>query len=133
MTETPEYYAHLLETIRKILEGINKDEPLTTLNETSTLLKTLPDEFKKKHSLNKLERDIHHLLNNPQINRLIRLNTILKTDIETYIEYLDEDIGQDHRLYYQENLENDLITINEKIREFISIIITEKLNDEITL
>lgn len=134
MTENPEGYGLLVSQITTIMTAINNDEPITILNETSLLIKTLDEEFKKEHpKIKKLEKKIKQLITNPKNNRIIRLNNIIKKEIETYIEYLDRDIGQDERLYYQEQLEEELTTITEEIRELLSLIIKHKLTDEINI
>lgn len=133
MAEVPEAYSLLIGQIEKIMNAIDLDEPMTALSETSLLIKTIPKEtFEKYPQIKKLEKKINGMLLNPRTHRLLRLNSVLKKEIETYIEYLDEDIGNDARLYYQEELEAELMLLMEEIRNFISIIIKERLNDDIT-
>lgn len=133
MTDIPEGYALLINQIEKIMESINQDEPLKTLNETSLLLKTMDETFTQEHNLTPLQKKIDKILLDPDNNRLLRINTIIKREVETYIEYLDEDIGQDQRLYYHAPLEQDIQIINEETRRFLSLVIKHKLSDEITL
>jgi len=130
---TPEGYQLLVEQIRKITEAMNEDQPITVLTETSILLQTLTPEYTKTHKLEQLLKTVEKLLNTTQHNRILRINQRIKEENETAIEYYDENIGTDHRLYYQHDTEKLLTTTYSQIRTLISTIIKNKLTEGINL
>lgn len=133
MPEIPEAYSLLIDQIKTVMVSINADDPYTTMNETDLLLKTLNQEFKKKNDLDQLQTKIDNFLLVPANNRILRLNSRIKQELETAIEYYDTDIGNDTRLFYQENLEQDILEVIGEIRSFLALIINNKLNDDILL
>jgi hypothetical protein len=58
--------------------------------------------------------------------RTLKLMQRVKTEIDTSIEYYDEDVGQDSRLFYQTKLEGMMIGLQEEIRGVLAVIIREK-------
>jgi len=112
---------YTISQVEKISEAMNEDKIVTTLNETSILIKTLPfkDEFKE------IEKQIDGILNNSEILRKLRLNQTIKNETETRIEYYDEDIGEDKRTKYDEETENKILKLQKKIRIMLGKIIQE--------
>lgn len=132
MDDSPEALAILSDQITSIRTAMNEDYQYTALAETDLLLKTLTPQFIKDKKLDDLQKLISTILRKPEYNRILRMNQRIKIDQETALEYYDEDIGTDERLFYQKDLEKDLIKANERIREFLAILIKSKFNDEIT-
>lgn len=133
MADVPEALSLLIDQIKTVMVSINADDPYTTMNETDLLLKTLVPEFKKTHDLDKLQKKIDNFLLQPANNRILRLNSRIKQELETAIEYYDADIGQDTRLLYQNDLESDILEVMGDIRTFLALLINTKLNDDILL
>lgn len=133
MSDIPEAYALLIKQIENITTALTQDDQISVLTETDILLKTLNSKFIKEHQLEKLQKRIDHFLLNQTNYRLLRLNQKVKLEIDTAIEYYDKDIGMDDRLFYQEELEQDLMELNRDIRNFIAIIIKKKLSEEFTI
>lgn len=131
-TETVEVVDTILNQVEKIMHAIAEDEAITVLSETDLLLKILDEQYKKEHDLDKLQEDIDHFLTDPNNTRLLRLQQRLKREVDTAIEYYDEDIGNDHRLFYQKDLEDDIVKIYSEIRTGLGIIIRTKLSGELT-
>lgn len=129
--ETADSIDFTLNTIEKIMHAINEDESYVAMNETDLLLKTLDSKYKKEKKLDELELSIANFLKNPKNSRLLRLLQKVKREIDTGIEYYDEDIGNDHRLFYQNDLEEDVNIVYEKIRAALASIIKDKLGNEI--
>lgn len=125
--ELPEAYALIVNQIQDIMKAISTDDPYTALTETDLLLKTI--NVKDYPSANELQKKIDSFLLDKTNNRILRLNSVTKREIETHIEYLDKDIGQDHRLFYQKELEEDLISLYGEIRTFLANIIKKKLSE----
>jgi len=112
---------YTISQVEKISEAMNEDKIVTTLNETSILIKTLPfkDEFKE------IEKEIDEILNKSEILRKLRLNQTIKNETETRIEYYDEDIGEDKRTKYDKETENMILKLQKKIRIIMGKIIQE--------
>ena len=122
----------LLNQCEKIMNAIAQDLAIVAFSETDLLLKILDDEFKKSHKLDKLQIKVSHFLLNPDNSRLLRLQQKLKEDQEVAVEYFAEDIGNDERLFYQTELEKDVLEIYDEIRTGIAIIIRKKLSGDIS-
>ena len=133
--DNPEANAFLIEQVTKIMDSINEDQPMTTLNETDLLIHTLDKEFQETHSeeIDALKAIIQNFLEDPKNNRALRMNTRIKQETETCIEYYDKDRGQDTRLFYEKNLESDLNKANTQIRRLLAKVIKEKLNEDVDL
>ena len=129
--ETTETIDVILNQIEKVMHAIGEDEAITALSETDLLLKMLDEEYIKKYKLEKLKTDISHFLKNPDNSRMLRLQQRLKREVDTAIEYYDEDIGNDHRLFYQKDMEEDLIALYDDIRTGMAIIMKTKLTGDI--
>jgi hypothetical protein len=108
------------------MEAINKDDHVTMLNETDLILKVMGQEFLKAHKFGKIHIKIKELLNDEPSMRILKLMQRVKTEVDTSIEYYDKDRGQDERLFYQTPIEEQMIHIQEDIREILSTIIREK-------
>lgn len=130
--ETIEQIDTILNLIEKIQTAIAEDEAISALSETDLLLKILDDEYKKKNKLDKIQKKITHFLTNPNNSRMLRLQQRLKREIDTAIEYYDEDIGNDHRLFYQKEMEEDIIALYDEIRTAMATIIRNKLSGDIS-
>lgn len=131
--DIPEAYSLLIDQIKTVMVSINADDPYTTMNETDLLLKTLNDDFKLLHGLDELQKRLDNFLLVPANNRILRLNSRIKQELETAIEYYDTDIGQDTRLLFQNDLESDILEVMSDIRSFLALLINTKLNDDILL
>jgi hypothetical protein len=126
----PEAYALLIKQIENITNALTQDDQISVLTETDILLKTLTPKFTQEHQLDKLQKKINNFLLNHTNYRILRLNQKVKTEIDTAIEYYDKDRGNDHRLFYQKQLEQDLMELNQEIRTFIALLIKNKLSEE---
>ena len=118
----------LYNQINEIITSINEDKPLNMLNETDILIKSLNKEQQNKET-RELSKAINSILTNPELLRQIKLNQRIKTEIETGIEYYSEDIGEDERIHYNQELEEILTNLQERIRKIIATIIKETRNE----
>lgn len=125
-----EYY---LGQIEKITQAMNEDNPITVFENTDILLQTFDSTFIKTHGFEPLNKKIKQYLTNPQSNRLLRLNSRVKLEIETSIEYYDKNIGHDERLDYDKNFEKEILEVYTMTRRLLAIIISTKLNDSFEL
>lgn len=116
--------------VTKIMEAINKDDNVVMLNETDLLFKILSRDFKQATGINKIETEINKILKNKKEMRLLRLIQKVKNEPELSIEYYGKDLGEDERLYYEEEQENKFNKIQEDIRTSISKIVRHKLEAE---
>lgn len=123
----------LFEEIRNIMEAINEDQHIKMLNETELLLNTLEEEFIKKHQLKKLQNQINKILTNEPNMRTLRLMQRIKTETDTSVEYYDTDRGQDERLFYQIELEEEMLTLQNQIRKALANIIKEQTSGTIDI
>jgi len=123
----------IYDQIRTIMNSINEDKYLNMLNETALLLQILDQNFKKQHKLTKIEKTINNILQDDTRIRILKLLQRIKNETDTAIEYYDKDIGQDERLYYQEEFEKDMIEIQAQIRKTLATIIKEKLSGQLEL
>jgi len=133
MDDTQETYTILLTQIDMITKAMHDDDPITVLEETDILLQTLEPTYILQHSLKKLMNNIKTLLNTPSNNRLLRLNSKIKQELETAIEFYDEDIGTDERLFYNEELERTILQTYSEIRRLLAILIKTRFSDEINI
>jgi len=114
-----------------IMGAIDEDQCYTAVNECDLLIKMLPLEIQAEKAVIKLHRRIKNFLLNQNNVRILRLLQKLKTEVDTAIEYFDEDIGTDARLNFQTELEADLLIAYDEMRTFFAWIIREKLGGEI--
>lgn len=133
MIEQTEPVDFLFDEVRNIMESINEDQHIKMLNETELLLNTLDDKFLKEHRLNKLKTKINKILTTEQNMRILRLMQRIKKETDTSIEYYDADRGQDDRLFYQEELEEEMLDLQNQIRKALAIIIKEKTSGTLDL
>jgi hypothetical protein len=126
MLEATDIIDWIYEQTNKIMEAINKDDHVTMLNETDLILKVMGQEFLKAHKFGKIHAKIKEILNDEPSMRILKLMQRVKTEVDTSIEYYDKDRGQDERLFYQTPVEEQMIYIQEDIREVLSTIIREK-------
>jgi hypothetical protein len=122
----------LLNQCEKVMLNIGQDMAYIALSETDLLLKILDEEFKKTHKLDKLQKKIDHFLLNQQNSRLLRLQQQLKSETEISVEYYSQDIGNDERLFYAEELEKDVNELYGEIRSALATIIRHKLSGDIS-
>lgn len=115
----------------KIMESMNLGDDIAVLNQAKLLFSILPDDKKKELKIPPVEKRIEGLLEDEHTMRILRLMQKIKSETETSIEYYYKDRGQDERLYYNKELETDLISVNKEIRNAISKIIAD--NQGITL
>jgi len=123
----------IITSVTKVLDAISLDTPYTSLNEMDFLLKMLPVQFKKDNKLLTLEKKLKNFLLVPQNQRLLRKNSITKSEAETSHIYYDVDRGQDESLFYMEDFEIALMEIQDEMRSACAIIITKKLSAELVL
>jgi len=133
MIEPTDQVDFIYDQIRTIMNSINEDKYLNMLNETALLLQILDNEFKTQHNLTKIEKIINKILTDDTKVRVLKLLQRIKNETDTAIEYYDRDIGQDARLFYQEQFEKDMINIQTNIRKALAIIIKERLSGGLEL
>lgn len=130
---TPERNALLIDSIRHIIQSMNDDDAISAITETDILIGTLTKEYIKENQHEELKNNCKTLLTKPTYNRLLRINQRLKQETDTAIEYYDEDIGEDPRLLYQQELEEILLATYSEIRKLISSIIKNQLKEDYEL
>jgi len=119
-----------LDLCMKIIDTINTGDNVAMLNQTSILLQLFDKEYLKKNKLADLQKRIKATLTNEPNMRVLRMMQTIKTETDTRIEYLDEDRGNDERLFYQEDMEKEMIGFEEEIRTAVSTIIKELSEEE---
>ena len=115
------------------MSAINEDQHINMLNETELLLNTLDTKFLTKHRLTKLQKKINKVLTSEENMRILRLMQRIKTETDTSVEYYDKDIGQDERLFYQQEMEEEMLEFQNEIRKALATIIKEKTSGAIDL
>lgn len=133
MIEPTEPIDFFFEQIRNIMSAINEDQHINMLNETELLLNTLDTKFLTKHRLTKLQKKINKVLTSEENMRILRLMQRIKTETDTSVEYYDKDIGQDERLFYQQEMEEEMLEFQNEIRKALATIIKEKTSGAIDL
>jgi hypothetical protein len=128
------YTEFLFDEIKTLMEAITENDHVAMLNHTSLILQSIPDDTKKrlpqtKKLLEKINRTLHHEGN----MRILRLMQRIKKEVDTAIEYFDEDIGSDHRLFYKEELEDEMIMYENEIRKIIADIIKDQTENTINI
>ena len=122
----------LYEQTIKIMDSINLDKPVTTLNETDLLIKTLPKKFIDKHKETIIvEAKIRNILMDKIAMRHLRLIQNIKSELETSTEYYDQDVGTDKRLNYKEGFEEVMTELNEEIRKLLSNVNRDLITEDI--
>ena len=122
----------LYEQTNKIMDSINLDKPVTTLNETDLLIKTLPKKFIDKHKETIIvEAKIRNILMDKIAMRHLRLIQNIKSELETSTEYYDQDVGTDKRLNYKEGFEEVMTELNEEIRKLLSNVNKDLITEDI--
>lgn len=112
----------VFEIVRTIINGINKDEHITVLNNVSLLFNIIDPDLKDKE-IKSLEKEVDEILNNHNTMRVLRVINKVKEENSTSIEYYYKDRGRDARLFYNYELENKMMTLNKRIRIALSKII----------
>ena len=126
----PDILQFTLDLCMKVIDSINANDSVAMLNQTSILLKLQDKEFLKDNNLIKIKEKIDKTLTNEKNMRVLRMMQTIKTEVDTRIEYFDADIGADHRLFYQQEMEQEMISFEQEIRKAISTIITELKTEE---
>jgi hypothetical protein len=128
MSEETERF--IIDTCTRILDSITNDDNIAMLNQTSMILQLYDKEFLKANKLLKLQEKIDNTLTNEKNMRILRMMQTIKTETDTRIEYYDQDIGQDERLFYQQDMEEEMIAFQQEIRVAVSKIIKELSADD---
>jgi hypothetical protein len=123
----------IISQIQIIMSAIDEDQCYTALNECDFFIKMLPVELQKEKNIAKLQKRLNNFLLNQSNVRILRLLQKLKTEVDTAIEYFDLDIGTDERLFFQTELEQDLLLTYAEIRNMFGWIIREKLGGDLDL
>lgn len=121
----------LIQQIGRIMEAINDDDNVVILNETSLLFEILPDHIIKEHE--GLKKEIITISEDGQKIRSLRLTKRIKEETETAIEYYGKDIGNDERLIYKRTLEKEMLTLQNKIRRFLAVIVKKYMGGTIDI
>lgn len=114
----------------KIMESISTDDNIDMLNQTDLLMKSLTNEFKKRNNLNKIETEIRTILKDTDKMRILRILQRVKKESELAIEYYHKDVGNDERLFYNEETEKQMFELQEKIRTALSKVIKEMQSED---
>jgi mevalonate pyrophosphate decarboxylase len=117
---------YVLNKINYIMQAMNADDQLTTLNETDLLLKIIPQ---KNDETKALSKEIHDILLNDDKMRILKLLREIKKDKDSGVEYYDTDRGSDPKLDYQKEFEQKMHNINDKIRSILAEVIREKIGE----
>jgi hypothetical protein len=118
------------QTIR-IIHCMSVDDYHGMLNETDILLNCFDDEQIKVLGLSFLAKKISGLLVDEKWMRLVSLLQKIKAEVDTGIEYFDDDRGLDERLIYRPKLEKELLELKRDIRKAISNILKKKKEMEL--
>jgi hypothetical protein len=119
-----------LDLCMKIIETINTGDNVAMLNQTSIILQLFDKEYLKQNKLIDLQKKIDNTLKDEKNMRVLRMMQTIKIETDTRIEYLDEDRGSDQRLFYQQEMEEEMIQFEKEIRTAVSTIIKELSEDE---
>lgn len=120
----------IIDTCTKIIDSITINDNIAMLNNMSLILKMFEKDFLKQNKLLELQKRIDATLTNEQNMRILRMMQTIKTETDTRIEYFDKDIGSDERLFYQQEMEEEMIGFEQEIRTAVSKIIKELSAEE---
>lgn len=120
----------ILDLCTKIIDSITVNDNIAMLNQTNVLLDLYDKDFLKQNKLLELQKRIEATLTNEKNMRILRMMQTIKTETDTRIEYFDSDIGSDSRLFYQQEMEEEMIGFEQEIRTAVSKVIKELSVDE---
>lgn len=126
----PDTTQFTLDLCTKIIDTINVGDNIAMLNQTSILLQLYTKDFLKQNKLLELQERIDKVLGNEKNMRILRMMQTIKIETDTRIEYFDENIGSDHRLDYEQGMEEEMIGFEQEIRTAVSKIIKELSTEE---
>jgi hypothetical protein len=126
----PDTTQFTLDLCTRIIDTINVGDNVAMLNQTSVLLQLYDKEFLKQNKLLELQQRIDGVLGNEPNMRILRMMQTIKIETDTRIEYMDKDIGSDERLFYQQEMEEEMIGFEQEIRTAVSKIIKELSAEE---
>ena len=120
----------IIDTCTKIIDSITNDDNIAMLNNTNLILNLFDKKYLKENQLTDLQKRINATLTNEANMRILRMMQTIKTETDTRIEYYDEDRGQDNRLFYQQEMEEEMLNYQQEIRQAMAIIIKELSEEE---
>jgi hypothetical protein len=121
----PDTTQFILDLCTKIIDSITIGDNIAMLNQTSIILQLYDKDFLKQNKLLELQKRIDATLTNEKNMRILRMMQTIKTETDTRIEYYDRDVGSDERLYYAQEMEEEMIDFEQEIRTAVSKIIQE--------
>lgn len=119
---------HLTEIIKSIRETDRIDRKLS---DTLILIDALDDDTRKKLKTVPLKTYLNKFMRDAQFRRAVDIRNKMMLDTEEALAYLGRDYQTDTEHYYQEDLEEQIREIEEKIRSFLSQVYKELLNEDI--
>ena len=119
---------HLTEIIKAIRETDRIDRKLS---DTLILIDALDDETRKKLKTVPLKTYLNKFMRNSQFRRAVDIRNKMMLDTEEALAYLGTDYMTDPDHVYQDDLEEQIREIEEKIRTFLSQVYKELLNEDI--
>ena len=120
----------VIDTCTKIMDSITNDDNIAMLNNTNLVLNLFDKKYLKQNNLTDLQKRINNTLTNEANMRILRMMQTIKTETDTRIEYYDEDRGSDNRLFYQQEMEEEMLNYQQEIRQAMAIIIKELSDDK---
>ena len=126
----PDTTQFVIDLCIRIVDAINQGDNVAMLNQASIMLQLYDKDFLKQNKLLDLQRRIDATLTNEPNMRILRMMQTIKIETDTRIEYMDENIGSDHRLFYQQEMEEEMIGFEQEIRTAVSKIIKELTTEE---
>lgn len=121
---------HLTEIIKSIRETDRIDRKLS---DTLILIDALDDETRKKLKTVPLKTYLNKFMRNSQFRRAVDIRNKMMLDTEEALAYLGTDYMTDPDHAYDEDLEEQIREIEEKIRSFLSQVYKELLNEDFKL
>lgn len=112
------------------MDSITNDDNIAMLNNTNLVLNLFDKKYLKQNNLTDLQKRINNTLTNEANMRILRMMQTIKTETDTRIEYYDEDRGSDNRLFYQQEMEEEMLNYQQEIRQAMAIIIKELSDDK---
>jgi hypothetical protein len=109
------------------MDAISESDHISMLNHASLILSMTSDETKKRlPQVNKLLLKINKVLTYEPNMRILKLMQKITKEVETSVEYYSPPISNDERLFYKQNLEQEMINFGHEIRRVIAEIIKEQ-------
>lgn len=126
--ESNTYY--FMDLISKVRETSQIDRKM---RDTLILADALDTEIQKKGNVKELKKYLYKFMRDRNFRRLVNIRNKMMSDTEEALTYLLDDYPTDPEHIYNQELEVEIMEIEERIGQFLSVVIKELLSEEISL